>query len=168
MFWLVIFSALTCAAAIILVVILASWGNTGFIGSGSIAAGTCSGYFGTKFGNLPTINSIIFVCSCVAALTSCILLLVFIAWVCKTCCDSLKPSVTSKGALFFLLALTILASIPPIGYYLTFILELGQCTNVVIDVTNTLATLFMAGGILIFAFIVLVLVLCQDYIPSDR
>lgn len=148
-------------------VILVSWGNTGFIGSGSITPGTCPGYFATKFGNLSTINGVVFISSCVAVLTSGLLLIVFITWVCKTCCDSLKPSVTSKGALFFLLALTMLASIPPLGYYLTFILELSQCTNVTIAVTNTFVTLFIAGGIAIFAFIVLILVLCQDYIPSD-
>jgi hypothetical protein len=167
-FWLIIFSALAAAAAVILVVILASWGNTGFIGSGSIAVGTCpNAYLTNKFGNLPTTNTAIFVCSCVGALTSCILVLVFVGWVCKICCNSLKPSLSSKGGLFALLSVTILAAIPPLGYYISFILELSQCSNNTLDVTNTFATLFMAAALLILAFIVLALVLCQDYVPSE-
>ena len=163
-FWLVIFSGLASASSIILVILLASWGNTGFVGSSSISVGTCTQvYFTVKYQNMATINSAIFVFSCIAAFTSSILFLVFIGWICKKCCSDLRPSTSAKGALYFLISVTLMAATPPLGYYLSFLFEFPQCSNNTIDATNSIAVVFLAGGIIISVFLLLIMVLFQGY-----
>jgi hypothetical protein len=163
-FWLIILSAVVSAAAVILVILLASWGDTGMAGSGSIVAGSCdSAYLTAKYADMPTINTAIFICSCIAALSSTIVVLVFIRWMCKCCTNTLQPLESTKGGLFFLLSLTMLAAVAPVGYYLSFLLELSHCTTTTINIGNAVITLILAAIVLLTAFIVLIIVLCQNY-----
>lgn len=89
--------------------------------------------------------------------------MVFIAWICKKCCSDLRPSTSTKGALYFLISITLMAATPPLGYYLSFLFEFPQCSNNIIDATNSIVVVFLAGGIIISVFLLLIMVLFQDY-----
>lgn len=159
--WLIVFSGLGCAAVITLVVLLAIWGNTGIIGTGSIAIGsTCSNsYFKTKFSNMTVINFTIFIGSCISSLALSLLLFVFIGWV---CINQLRPTSATQIGLSILSSLAILTLIPAVGYYLSFLIEFNQCSNNTIDFANTLIVLILAAGAILMACLILAMVVCQS------
>lgn len=152
---------LTASAAVTLTVLLVSWGNMGLMGSPSITLGTCTEtYFTNKYANLSYIISVTFVGSCVATLSSLILLFIVLGWACKSCGKGFQPSNCAYGGLFFFLALTIISAIPPAGYYLSFGMELNRCTNSSYDSTQVFTTLVLAASVLALAFILAIIILC--------
>lgn len=154
-------SMLLAGAAVTLTVLLVSWGNMGLIGTPSITLGTCTEtYLTNKYANLSNIVSVTFVGSCVATFSSLILLFIILGWTCKSCGKGFQPSNCAYGGLFFFLALTIIAAIPPAGYYLSFGIELSRCTSSSYDSTQVFTTLVLAVSVLVLAIILAMIILC--------
>lgn len=131
------------------------WGYFGYDGGAPIVLGVCSeSYFTSKFSNMSMILKIIFTGSAAAALTSCLLLFITLAWLCKHC-KGIEPGqeITrcSINFAYFLASLQLLAAIPPSGYYVTFIMEIGKCSPSSFDQTQFLVFLGLAGLMLLCA-----------------
>lgn len=130
------------------------WGYFGYDGGAPIVLGVCSeSYFTSKFSNMSMILKIIFTGSAAAAFTSCLLLFITLAWLCKHC-KGIEPGqeITrcSINFAYFLASLQLLAAIPPSGYYVTFIMEIGKCSPS-FDQTQFLVFLGLAGLMLLCA-----------------
>jgi hypothetical protein len=154
-------SLLSAAAAVSIIVLTVSKGNSGLAGETSIIISNCaSGYFAEKYNNLNIINRVVFVSSSLAALISLQLALTASGWFCKQCNSSTPPSIPT-ARMFFWSSCLALSAVPPLGYYLSIFAEAGNCSNSV-QFTDIIIILGIAAILMGLALTLSLLFLCKN------
>lgn len=129
-------------------------------GEPSILVQSCpTQYFTDKFANIAIINRIVFVFTVLAVLIGLQIGIVALGWFCQRCNTSKQPEV-SREKLFFLCSSLTIVSVPPLGHYFTFYVELNNCSQTT-NFSHIIIVLAAAAILLSINVFLSILILCK-------